>query len=163
MHISELCSNRHNIKFIRRAAQLEVDYIIIGGAAIYYHGGRHLGGVDDIDIYIRPSLENIKKLTHVFQFFDMKLVSDPEKMLKPYARLAIKTHNVNMDIITPREFEPFDELLQRAHIFSPTDPFVRILSKQDLVVHKENAVENTRNRLAVHQKDLDFLVKTNKP
>ena len=43
MHLSELCNNRLNVKFIKRAAQMELEFIVIGGAAMYFHGGRDKG------------------------------------------------------------------------------------------------------------------------
>ena len=159
MHLSELCSNRYNIKFIKRLAQYEVEFIIIGGAAIYYHGGREPEDVNDIDIYVKPDLDNINKLTEVFQFFNLKLVTDPKRLLNPYARLAINTNTVNIDIITPRDFEPFEELEARACEFDSMHPYILILGKEDCLTHKQITVNNVKERLAVHQKDLEFLHK----
>ena len=62
-----------------------------------------------------------------------------------------------MDIITPRDFEDFDQLVQRGKLFSPMHPFINMLSIEDCIVHKNIAVEQTTNRLKVHSSDLEFL------
>lgn len=55
--------------FLQALNNSEVDYILVGGYAVVLHGYERVTG--DMDIWVRCTAENYKKLVHAFRAFGM--------------------------------------------------------------------------------------------
>ncbi|NVJ60761.1 MAG: hypothetical protein HWE27_10230 [Gammaproteobacteria bacterium] len=157
LQLIDICNNRNSVKFLKRCSQMDARFIVIGGAALCYHGIREPGSIKDLDIYIEPEMENVKKLMHVFQYIGVELVTDPIKMCQIDMKISIINEEFQIDILSPKENEVFDELYERSLTFDMLYPGIRIAHTSDIIKMKERAVSITKQRLDVHAKDLRAL------
>jgi len=156
--LSEICNNKHSVKFLKRASQFDVRFIVIGGAALCYHGLRPENSIKDLDIYIDPVYENVEQLLQVFQFFDINLVSDPSDMCRADMKIRIHNEFLNIDILSPRIDGTFDGMYNRAIEFDGLYPRIKMLAIEDMINIKKRTVEEVTARLRVHEEDLERLM-----
>jgi predicted nucleotidyltransferase len=58
-------------KILQELVDGEVDFLIIGGVAVGYHG--HVRATKDVDVVPAPDSDNLKRLAHVLQELDARV------------------------------------------------------------------------------------------
>ncbi len=109
--------------FIVLAAELNVRMIMVGGAAVNFHGyQRHSA---DVDFWIDTSTENFKKLVAVFQEMGYDIDDFPE---------AVKEKQQNISV----KFSPADFDLELITNFSVNKSFEEAYSESETVTIERN-------------------------
>ena len=120
--------------FLRRLVAANIDFILVGGYAVIYHGyGRSTG---DLDVWVLPEKENWEKVIQVLQAIGL-----PQEAIIYY-------RNANLS-------EP------QVIMFDPPPIKVDILTKISLVDYKEakeRSLLRTLNGIPVHVLHLEHLV-----
>ena len=76
-----------------------VEYIIVGGYALAYHGAPRFTG--DMDIYVKPDPQNARRIMAALDEFGFGLVGlKPEDFEKPDKVVQLGVQPVRIDIIT---------------------------------------------------------------
>ena len=130
-------------EFISIAAKHEVRMLMIGGAAVNFHGyQRHSA---DVDFWIDISNENLKKLLAVFQEMNYEIDDFPEKVKNGEQNISIKFSPVDLDLELITNFpinKSFDDAFKESEIvIAKEQPFLRwnVLSLEDLITSKIKA------------------------
>lgn len=63
--------NEDFTEFIQTLNECNVEYILVGGYAVIYHGYNRTTG--DLDVWVNPTKENYKKLSLAFSKFGMSV------------------------------------------------------------------------------------------
>jgi len=102
-----------NRTFINATCNHEIEFIIVGGAAVAFYGCRSADEVDDLDLMVNPTLDNEKKLICLFKTIGID--STEVRLAGPKFRQIIVKSTFYLDILTPpTEDINFIELLQRS-------------------------------------------------
>lgn len=95
-------------EFIELLNSLRVDYIVVGGHAVAFHGHPRFTG--DIDFLARPSHENSERLINVireFGFADFRL--SPDDFTQPNSIVQLGQPPNRIDLLTSISGVDFDE------------------------------------------------------
>jgi predicted nucleotidyltransferase len=124
--------------FIESLNKFEVEYILIGGYAVVLHGYNRTTG--DLDIWVKPTEENYKKLLKAFSFFgfpttaiDIKRFLDQEN----YNVFTFGRPPMAIDIVTFIQGVNFKDAIQNSSEVYVQGIVVRLLSISDLVMTKK--------------------------
>lgn len=127
------------IKFWRLLHENNVSYIMIGGFATNLHGFNRMTA--DIDIWLKDTLENRKKLRKVIKELEIGDFEEIETMqLIPGWTSFTLNSGIDLDIMTSiKGFEQsnFDECLELSPIAMINDIPVRFLSLNHLIQAKK--------------------------
>ena len=127
--------------FIEALNASEVAYILVGGYAVILHGYSRTTG--DMDIWVKPSLENYSRLLNTFSRFGMSVFDmSLEKFLEP-SQFDVFTFGrppVCIDILTQVRGLSFDAAFVHAEWFKISETLsVRSLGLPDLLAAKKSA------------------------
>lgn len=102
------------ISFLRSAQKHKVEYILIGGFSVVYHG--YVRGTKDMDIWLRPTNENRDKLVNVFR--ELEYTEGVEELTKSdftqKIRFTAGAQPYEIDMMTHIARVAFDEALRDA-------------------------------------------------
>lgn len=138
-------------RLLRKFILHEVDFILIGGHAAVYHGVRRT--TSDIDILVRPTLENGKKILDAFKDLQLE-VSDIEPA--DFEKDQVFTFGLEpdaVDILTFSKGVPIDEAFKNAVQVKLDNLRIRIIDILDLIKNKENLNRPSEKGL-VDQQDI---------
>lgn len=124
------CLNKHN-----------VDYILVGGFSVILHGYPRTTG--DMDIWVKKSLENFRKIEKAFFEFGMPLFDMTlENFLfhKNWDVFTFGRSPVSIDLMVEVKGLNFEKAFESSVFFSEKDFHVRTISKQDLIKAKESVM-----------------------
>lgn len=112
-----------------------VEYAVVGGVAVNAHG--HVRNTRDLDIFIRPTVENAEAAFSALQQLGVPLEgSEPSDLLIDYEHFQIHSANGRVDILPSIGDMPFDTVW-RNHIQTVVEGIpVRFISKEDLIENK---------------------------
>lgn len=134
----------------------EVDYLVIGGVAVIFHG--YTRATADLDLWYKPTLNNLQKIINAFKEYGFDVseleeaVFDPTKTFLPFPTPGFRTELLPFlagDI-------PFDEAKAKADKIELDGVNVPIIGYDDLVRSKAFT-----NRLK-DQADIEDLAKRKK-
>jgi len=115
----------------------KVDFILIGGYAVIYHG--YVRATGDMDLWLRPTNENKTKLLMAFQTMDF----DPEGMkfiealdFTDVVVFHIGVSPERIDFLSKVQGLKFDEAYNRKQVLSVKGLEVPVLHLDDLIVTK---------------------------
>lgn len=118
-------------------ADNQVDFILIGGYAVIYHG--YVRTTGDMDVWVRPTNENKEKLLEAFR----KLGFDPEgiKQLEKLDFTSVVVFHIGVeperiDFLSKVEGLNFDEAFRQKEILNIKAHQIPILRLDDLIVNK---------------------------
>ncbi len=98
-------------EFIQSLNENEVDYLVVGGYAVAFHG--HPRYTKDIDIWLRPSESNAKAvIAALAQFGFGSLDIDTEDFLHPDRIIQLGYPPARIDLLTTIPGVDFDECYQ---------------------------------------------------
>lgn len=124
-----------------------VEYLLVGGYAVAWHGYPRATG--DLDVWIAVSQENAARLVKTLTKFGFDLAAlRPEIFLQPHKVIRMGYPPFRIEIITSASGCRFDECRQRAVQTVLEDIPVFIIGLEDL---------KTNKRAAGRHKDLDDL------
>lgn len=111
----------------------EVDYLLIGGLAVVYHG--YTRSTNDIDFWYRPTISNFLNIIEAFKKYGIdvseleEVVFDPDKA---FLRFPLSNLNVEFLPIVHNNLS-FQEAFKRAEFLKLADTKIPIIGYEDLV------------------------------
>jgi hypothetical protein len=114
----------------------KVEYLIVGAYALAFHGHPRYTG--DIDIYVRPSSENAKKVMKALTEFgfgnagiEIEHLSNPEKVIQ------LGNPPVKIDILTSISGLSHEEAFEEPIPGKYGDISVNFISRSNLIINKK--------------------------
>lgn len=144
--------NEDFIEFITTLNACSVEYILVGGYAVIYHGYNRTTG--DLDIWVNPTSANYRKLSFAFSKFGMSMFDmDETKFLNTstYDVFTFGRSPVCIEILTKVKGLEFVETFANSAFTTFDNVDVRMINIRDLIKAKKAA-----NR-AKDNDDLDHL------
>lgn len=131
----------------------EVDYLLIGGVAVVFHG--YTRSTADLDFWYNPTISNFHKIVNAFKEYGLD-VSELEKIVfdskKTFLRFPVSSMNAEFLPVIPGDFS-FREARAKAEILILDDVEVHVIGYDELIQNK-----TATNRLK-DQSDIDELTK----
>lgn len=124
-------------EFIAALNEMEVEYILVGGFSVILHGYARTTG--DLDIWVKKTISNYKKIQHAFQKFGMPLFDMTAENFLNHPEWDVFTFGrspVAIDIMTSVKGLDFDETFERAKTFEQQGLKIRTIHKNDLIKAK---------------------------
>lgn len=101
-------------EFLLEAAKQNLNFLMVGGGAVNFHGYRRHSA--DVDLWIEPTTENFTKLLRVLQNVGYEIAQLPETVTKKEQNISINiSPELELELIT--NFNPgksFKECLSNA-------------------------------------------------
>ncbi len=132
--------NQDFIDFISALNTSEVEYIIVGGYAVIYHGYNRTTG--DLDIWISRTSENYIKLQKAFGVFGMSLFDMTKEKFLNQANFDVFTFGrppVSIDILTNVKGLDFNEVFANSSLTEFDGVKVRMIDILDLLISKKSS------------------------
>lgn len=138
-------------RILRKFILYDVEFVLIGGHAVVFYGVRRT--TSDIDILVRPTLENGVKILKAFQ--SLKLQTED---IKPsdFTNEQVFTFGMEpdaVDILTFSKGIPLDDIFRNAIETRVEDLTISIIDIKDLLKNKE-AIGRTAEKGLVDQQDI---------
>jgi hypothetical protein len=154
-----------NADFVFLLVKARVEFLVIGGLAVAFHKCRSGLNVDDLDLLMNPSVENVKRFIDVLKGLNVCSLPSIEQWARPNLRINFRPFYY-LDVLTPGEEVTgedvnFSELLSRSEQGclqgNQGDIPVYIISLPDLVKMKRKAVQKLSEEKKKHEDDLRCL------
>lgn len=115
-----------------------VEYLVVGAHALAAHG--HVRATKDLDVWIRPKLENASRVLAALSAFGAPLHDlTASDLATPGTVFQIGVAPIRIDVITSIDGVDFDKAWV-TRIQAPfADQVVQILSREDLIRNKQAA------------------------
>jgi len=121
--------------FIRLLNKFDVEYMVVGGYAMAFHGKPRYTG--DLDIWINISEENAEKLVEVIKAFGMaSLGLEKDDFLQPGYVSQIGYPPLRIDILNSIDGVNFKEAFQNRQKIVEGDLEISYISLHDLLQNK---------------------------
>ena len=115
-----------------------VEYLIVGAHALAAHG--HVRATKDLDVWVRPDLENAKRVIKALRAFGAPLHDLTEADLTgPDVIFQIGVFPLRIDVLTAIDGVEFSEAWQHRLLSKFGDQPVAVLSKEHLIRNKRAA------------------------
>jgi hypothetical protein len=88
-----------NGDFVRALVAGQVDFLVVGGLAVVYHDCRDPMAVDDLDLMLNPSKENMARFLSSLAALSLQALWSTKELSKPNIRLPVK-RDFYLDILT---------------------------------------------------------------
>jgi hypothetical protein len=125
-------------EFIALMNSHEVEYVIVGGHAVAYHGYPRFTG--DLDFFVRPSLENAARIMAVLQSFGFTDLTGLEDTLtEPGKVIQFGRPPNRIDILTGISGITFDQAMDTSVATTLADVPIRIIGRDALIQNKTAA------------------------
>lgn len=134
-----------------------VEYLIVGGVAVAFHGCRRTNDIHDLDILINPTIENSEKVYKSLSECGVHCNDPSPELAKHKKQMPIKWGPYDIDILTPEKSIQFSDLLARSLHADVDGIKVRIIGKEDLITMKICAVSTGGTDSEKHAIDLECL------
>ncbi|CAN5912026.1 hypothetical protein BH11BAC7_BH11BAC7_03130 [soil metagenome] len=131
--------------FLVSLNEARVDYILVGGYAVIYHGYNRTTG--DMDVWVNPSKENYNKLLVAFSAFGLSAFDMTEQNFLEVDKNDVFTFGrppVCIDILTHVKGLEFKETFERAVLREFDSVPVRVIDIRDLIAAKKAANRSPR-------------------
>ncbi len=123
--------------FIFALNKCEVEYLLIGGYSVIFHGYARTTG--DMDIWVKRSPENYKNLVRAFKQFKMPVFDMTEKNFLQHPQWDVFSFGVPpvcIDILVKVKGLDFEECFAKAMEFEDGDIKVKTIHINDLIRSK---------------------------
>ena len=125
-------------EFLKYLNSQKVEYLLIGGYAVGYHGYPRATG--DIDIWIAISEENACKILIVLQEFGMPVdIQKKELFLDKDKIIRMGVPPVRIEILTGISGRDFQDCYSRREQIEVDGIKINIISLSDLKINKKNS------------------------
>jgi hypothetical protein len=124
------------VNIIEKLIENNVDFLLIGGYAVNFHGyGRFTG---DMDFWLRPDKENKRKLINALNALK-KNTSVLEKLDFSHAQtISIGQPPLRIDFLTKVNLVDFDEAWEKRNFFQLNSKKVPVVDYDHLILTKFN-------------------------
>jgi hypothetical protein len=113
----------------------QVECVLVGAYALAAHG--HVRATQDLDVWVRPSLENAKRVIEALRAFGAPLHDLTEKDLStPGLIFQIGVEPIRIDVLTMIDGVQFDEAWADRMMSKFADQPVAVLSREHLIQNK---------------------------
>lgn len=120
---------------IRLLNEKSVEFLLIGGYALAFHGYPRFTG--DLDILVKPSRQNAKKILDALGQFGMaSLELTEEDFIKEDSVIQIGVSPLRIDFLTSVSGVHIDDLFKNAIEIQLEDVSTRMISRGDLIKNK---------------------------
>ena len=115
-----------------------VEFLVVGAHALAAHG--HVRATKDLDVWVRPSLDNAKRVIAALRSFGAALHDlSIDDLANPGVIFQMGVEPVRIDVLTMIDAVTFDEAWSRRLQTTFADQPVSVLSRQDLITNKTAA------------------------
>ena len=115
-----------------------VEYLVVGAHALAAHG--HVRATKDLDVWIRPEVENARRVLNALQMFGAPLHDLTEADLTtPGLIFQIGVPPVRIDVLTAIDGVEFAEAWPARMLTKFADQPVAVLSKEHMIKNKRAA------------------------
>lgn len=138
-------------RILRKFIYFGVDFVLIGGHAVVYHGVRRTTA--DIDILVRPTLGNGEKILKAFK--SLKLATE-NILAEDFTKDQVFSFGAEpdaVDIINFSKGVPIDDVFSNAVQTRIDDLLLKIIDIRDLLKNKEGLHRSSGKGL-VDQQDI---------
>ena len=116
----------------------KVDYLVVGAFALAFLGVPRNTG--DIDIWIRPDIENAKKMVNTLNAFGLGSLGYEEKdFLDKNIVIQLGVPPVRIDILMSISGVDFDDAYSKKNIFVNENLKINFISKEDFIKNKKSS------------------------
>ncbi|MBA4312388.1 MAG: hypothetical protein C0417_07140 [Chlorobiaceae bacterium] len=123
-------------EFIRLLNESQVEYLIVGGYAVALYGYPRLTG--DLDVWVKPSLENARKVMNVLRNFGFSTVDLSEKDFSTeYKIIQLGYPPVRIDIVTTVDGLTFGECFAKKNEMMIDDLKMNFIQLDHLKINKK--------------------------
>ncbi|MET7255564.1 nucleotidyltransferase [Dyadobacter jiangsuensis] len=140
--------------FLKSFNECEVEYILVGGYSVILHGYSRTTG--DMDIWVRKTSENYRRIANAFEQFGMPLFDMTETNFLHNPQFDVFTFGrvpVSIDLITKLKGLEFEEAYKNAADHAVEGLKIRLIHYKDLITAKKaagrprdiNDIENLEN------------------
>lgn len=113
----------------------QVEFLLVGAHALAAHG--HVRATQDLDVWVRPSSQNAKRVIEALRAFGAPLHDLTEKDLStPGLIFQIGVEPIRIDVLTLIDGLQFDEAWEDRMIAKFADQPVAVLSREHLIKNK---------------------------
>jgi len=127
-------------EFLQAFNDHKVEYLLVGGYAVILHG--YFRSTGDLDVWVKPTAENYKKLAKAFYQFGLPIAIIPKhKFLdtEKYDVFAFGRAPLAIDIMTSVKGLIFSECYERRITQKVDNIEITLLSSSDLEMAKKEA------------------------
>ncbi len=142
-------------EFIEALNKAEVEYILVGGYAVIFHGYNRTTG--DLDIWVNPSPDNYQRLKKAFAHFGMSLFDmTEEKFMKTdnYDVFTFGRPPVCIEILTAVKGLEFGSAYKNSSLQNFDDVSVRMIDIRDLILAKKS-VNRSKDKDDIEHLDIE--------
>ena len=116
-------------------ADRRVQFLIVGGHAVQFHG--HVRPAKDLDIFSEPSADNARRLASALGQLGMEVDLELEaKLSSPKKKLPLRRQYANIEILTSINSLSFEEAFDQAAHCIVNARAIPVLSKDHLIQSK---------------------------
>lgn len=129
--------------FIQALNDSSVEYMLVGGYFVVLYGYSRTTG--DLDIWVKPSEDNFKKLEIAFKKFGMPMFDLTLSKFQDTANFDVFTFGrppVSIEILTLVKGLQFEEAYRESRFFEEEDLLVRCIQLHHLIEAKKAAGRN---------------------
>ncbi len=126
------------LEFIQAFNKNEVEYILVGGFSVILHGYPRTTG--DMDIWVKRSVENYKKIEKAFAEFGMPVFDMTEENFINHPEWDVYTFGRSpaaIDVMLKVKGLEFGIAINNSKFFIEKGVPIRTLSKEDLIKAKQ--------------------------
>ncbi|MDX2191032.1 MAG: hypothetical protein SFY32_14320 [Bacteroidota bacterium] len=125
--------------FIKALNEAKVEYILVGGYAVIFHGFKRTTG--DMDIWVNKTKQNYKKIEHAFKLFGMPVFDmDLKKFISKHTESEVFRFGISpsrIDLMTKVKGLDFNEAFESAIWFTDDDLNTRVIHYNTLIKAKK--------------------------
>lgn len=122
--------------FLKLLHKYRVEYLLIGGYAVFYHG--YPRATEDIDIWVAINPDNAQKLVEVMRDFGLSNAT-PDLFLQEHQLTRIGFKPYRVEVLTTISGVKFDECYARRVVDIIDGIEVNIISLEDLKRNKQSS------------------------
>ena len=145
-----------NGDFVQRLVDHQVDFLVVGGLAVVFHGCRDAMAVDDLDLMLNPSQDNAQRFLSSLTRLALSAAWSVEELSKPNIQLPIK-RDFYLDVLTPPDGIEYEALKQRSSAARLNNIPVQVVSREDLIALKRRTIHKLTEEARKHENDLRCL------
>jgi hypothetical protein len=128
-------------EFLKLLNEHQVEYLLVGGHAVGFHGYPRPTG--DLDIWIAVNLENAQRMVNVLQAFGFALPQlSPELFLDTKNMVRMGVPPVRIEILTEISGVVFEHCYARRITATVEDIAVNFINEDDLKINKKASGRN---------------------
>lgn len=127
-----------------------VDYVVIGMSGINYYASKALEtfSTQDFDIFIKPTIENVKRAISIFERLKYSLISNEKRIKETDAKKIIKNkktilatdpYGIVFELLLAVSGYTFDQMRREAVIFNVKNVPIKVAKLSKLLMSKKIA------------------------